>query len=422
MRIGYSHGPGLGRIREVALLEFIGAHIYGLANLGVVGYVVVTLLWMHVTMMAITLYFHRDQAHRSIDLHPALRHFFRFWLWLNTGAPTKEWVAVHRKHHAFCEREGDPHSPTLFGLKTVVLEGAELYRAEAANENTLEKYGRGTPDDWLERNVYGRFTYSGIGGLVIFDLVMFGVPGIIVLACQLLTMPLLAAGVINGLCHAIGYRNFETHDASTNLWPVGLFVAGEELHNNHHAFPTSARFSVRPRELDMGWLHLKVLDKLGLVNIKRVATQPVLEEIENETPDLGALRAVMMNRMHVLRHYMHNVTLPVLRREVEHVGGNAGSVVQRVREWLSWQPEMLDTDTRERLDELAAEHPMFATALEYRNQLKRLWEGAYTSNEKLLADFREWCASAEASGIQALEDFVRYLKSFRSMPESAAAG
>ncbi len=401
-------------------MNFLSEHFYGLANLNVFGYVVVTLLWMHVTMMAITLYFHRDQAHRAIDLHPAIRHFFRFWLWLSTGAPTREWVAVHRKHHAFCEREGDPHSPVLFGLRTVVLEGAELYKAEAANAETLEKYGQGTPDDWLERNVYSRFTYSGIGLLVLLDLVVFGVPGIIMIAFQLGTMPLFAAGVINGLCHAKGYRNFETNDASTNLWPIGLFVAGEELHNNHHAFPTSARFSIRPRELDMGWLHIKVLDKLGLVKIRRVAAQPELAATAADTPDIGALRAVMVNRMHVLRHYTHNVTLPVLRRELEHVGENAGSIVQRVREWLTWHPEMLDSHSRERLAELAARHPAFATALEYRNELKRLWEGAHTSNERLLADFRAWCASAEASGIQSLQEFVGYLKSFRSVPEPAA--
>lgn len=401
-------------------MNFLSEHFYGLANLNVLGYVVVTLLWMHVTMMAITLYFHRDQAHRAIDLHPAIRHFFRFWLWLSTGAPTREWVAVHRKHHAFCEREGDPHSPVLFGLRTVVLEGAELYKAEAANAETLEKYGQGTPDDWLERNVYSRFTYSGIVLLVLLDLVVFGVPGIIMIAFQLGTMPLFAAGVINGLCHAKGYRNFETNDASTNLWPIGLFVAGEELHNNHHAFPTSARFSIRPRELDMGWLHIKVLDKLGLVKIRRVAAQPELAATAADTPDIGALRAVMVNRMHVLRHYTHNVTLPVLRRELEHVGENAGSIVQRVREWLTWHPEMLDSHSRERLAELAAQHPAFATALEYRNELKRLWEGAHTSNERLLADFRAWCASAEASGIQSLQEFVGYLKSFRSIPEPAA--
>ncbi len=402
-------------------MDFLSEHFYGLANLNVFGYVVVTALWMHVTMMAITLYFHRDQAHRSLDLHPALRHFFRFWLWLNTGAPTREWVAVHRKHHAFTEREGDPHSPALYGLKRVVLEGAELYRAEAVRPETLEKYGKGAPDDWLERNVYGRFTYSGIGLLVILDLLVLGVPGIIVLAFQLATMPALAAGVINGLCHAKGYRNFETNDASTNLWPIGLFVAGEELHNNHHAFPTSARFSMRPGELDMGWLHVKVLEKLGLARVRRIATPPVLDADDSQAPDLGALRAVMINRMHVLRHYTHNVTLPVLRRELEQVGENANSVVQRVRKWLSWQPEMLDTHSRERLAELEARHPTFATALEYRNELKRLWEGAYTSNEKLLADFRAWCASAEASGIQSLQEFVQYLRSFRPMPEPATA-
>ena len=220
------------------MLDFLDAHYFGLAGLGLWGYVLVTLLWVHVTLISITLYFHRDQAHRSVDLHPAVRHFFRFWLWLNTGAPTKEWVAVHRKHHAFCEQENDPHSPVIFGLKRVLLEGAELYIDEARKAETLEKYGKGTPDDWLERNVYSRFTYTGIALLVLLDLVLFGVPGIIMIAVQLAAMPALAAGVINGLCHAKGYRNFETNDASTNLWPIAIFVAGEELHNNHHAFPT----------------------------------------------------------------------------------------------------------------------------------------------------------------------------------------
>jgi len=398
------------------MLDFLNTHLYGLANLSASSYVLVTLLWMHVTMMAITLYFHRDQAHRSVDLHPAVRHFFRFWLWLNTGAPTKEWVAVHRKHHAHCEQEGDPHSPVIYGLKRVVLEGAELYINEARNAETLEKYGKGTPDDWLERNVYSRFSYTGIGVLVAFDIVMFGAPGIIMIACQLATMPALAAGIINGVCHAKGYRNFETDDASTNLWRIGLFVAGEELHNNHHAFPTSARFSVRPDELDMGWLHLKVLSWLGLADIKRVATHPELAT-EARAPDLDSLRAVIINRMHVLRHFTNNVTLPVLRRELEHLGGNANSVVKAARRLLAWQPDMLDESSQQRLTELVERHPALQTVLEYRNELKSLWDGAYRSNERLLADFREWCVKAEASGIHYLEDFVAYLKSYRAVPE-----
>jgi stearoyl-CoA desaturase (delta-9 desaturase) len=402
------------------MLEFLNTHLYGLASLSILGYVGVTLLWMHTTMMAITLYFHRDQAHRAVDLHPAVRHFCRFWLWLNTGAPTKQWVAVHRKHHAFCEQEGDPHSPVIFGLKRVVLEGAELYMQEARNPETLEKYGKGTPDDWLERNVYSRFDYTGIVLLVVFNIVMFGAPGIIMIALELATMPAFAAGIINGVCHAKGYRNFETNDASTNLWRIGLFVAGEELHNNHHAFPTSARFSMRADELDMGWLHLKVLAWLGLARIKRVAAlQPELVT-EARNPDLDSLRAVIIHRMHVLRHYTNNVTLPELRRELEHLGENANSVVAAARRLLAWEPHLLDAASRARLAELVDRHPGLKTALQYRNGLKNLWEGAHQSNERLLAEFCQWCAEAEASGIQCLEDFVAYLKSFRAIPEPAS--
>jgi stearoyl-CoA desaturase (delta-9 desaturase) len=400
------------------MLEFLNDHLYGLADLGFWGYVIVTLACAHTTMIAITLYFHREQAHRSVELHPAVRHFFRFWLWLNTGAPTKEWVAVHRKHHAHCEQEGDPHSPALFGLKKVVLEGAELYIDEARNPETLAKYGKGTPDDWLERNVYGKFTYSGIGVLVVADILLFGVPGIIMVAIQLVTMPLFAAGVINGVCHSKGYRNFETNDASTNLWPIGLFVAGEELHNNHHAFPTSAKFSMRPHEVDMGWLHLKALSWLGLARIKRVAPPPPVQA-ETESPGLDALRAIFVNRMHVLRHYKNSVTLPVLRGESERLGSNPRSIVRAARRLLTWQPHMLDEASRRDLSRLMEQHPTFQTVIEFRNELKSLWEGAHTSNEKLLADFRQWCARAEASGIHYLEDFVGYLKSLRAMPEAA---
>jgi stearoyl-CoA desaturase (delta-9 desaturase) len=400
------------------MLEFLREYMYGLADLSLLGYVVVTLLWIHITMISITIYFHREQAHRSVDLHPVVRHFFRFWLWLNTGAPTKEWVAVHRKHHALCEREGDPHSPVIFGLKRVVLEGAELYLAEARKRETQDKYGKGTPDDWLERNVYGRFTNTGIVLLVIFDIVMFGLPGIIMIGLQLATMPVAAAGVINGVCHAKGYRNFETNDASTNLWSKGLLLAGEELHNNHHAFPTSARFSMRPNEVDMGWLHLKVLSALGLAKIRRVAEEPSPQQAP-ATPDIDSLRAVLVNRMHVLRHYMNNVTLPVLSREAARAGENAGSVMQAARRWLTWQPHMLDESARRRMSELVDELPNFKMVLDYRNELKSLWEGAHTSNERLLADFREWCSRAEATGNQYLKDFVAYLKSLPSPPEPA---
>jgi stearoyl-CoA desaturase (delta-9 desaturase) len=404
-------------------VNFLYEHYTGLLDLSFWGYVGVTLLWLHATMMAVTLYYHRDQAHRSVDLHPVIRHICRFWLWLNTGSSTREWVAVHRKHHAYCEKDGDPHSPRLFGLKRVLLEGAELYQVAARDKETLEKYAKGTPNDWLENNLYHHPTrsYYGVALLVVANLVLFGVPGIIMIALELSNMPFMAAGIINGLCHAKGYRNFETDDAATNLWPLGLLVAGEELHNNHHAFPTSARFSMRPHEVDMGWLHLKVLEAVGLAKIRRVANPPELEATARSTPELDDLRAVIVHRMHVLRHYTQNVTMPVLRRELESIGENATVQLRKTRRQLSWQPEMLDEPARQRLAELAERHPRFQTVLQFRNELKHLWAGAHTSNDRLLAEFREWCTRAEQSGIQGLQEFVAYLKSFRAMREAAHA-
>lgn len=403
-------------------VEFLYNYRYGLLDLEWWQLVIIGLLWAHITLMAITLWFHRDQAHRSIDLHPALAHFFRLWLWMSTGAPTAEWVAVHRKHHALCEVEGDPHSPQIYGLKHVLLEGAELYKEEAHKKETVEKYGKGTPTDWLERKVYTGMPNLGITLLVVLDLVLFGAPGVILLATQLLTMPALAAGVINGLCHARGYRNFETNDASTNLWRIGLFVGGEELHNNHHAFPTSARFSMRPGEIDMGWLHIKFLSWFGLAKVRRIAEPPQLEADEKSTIDLDSLRAIFINRMYVLRHYLQEVTLPALEREAAQ--GNESqpnSVLSSAARLLRWQPHLLDEESRDRLGDLIEGHPGLQSVLEYRNELKSFWEGAHTSNERLLTDFRAWCARAEASGIQGMQDFVAYLRSFRAMPEPAAA-
>ena len=401
-------------------VQMVFDHFYGVLNLGFWGYVAAGIATLHITLIAITLFYHREQAHRSVDLHPALRHFFRFWLWLNTGAITKQWVAVHRKHHARCETEDDPHSPQIYGLGTVLLQGALLYRREANNPATLDKYGHGTPDDWLERNVYTRCPNAGIASLFFADVVLFGVPGVILYAIQMTTMPLLAAGVINGLSHAKGYRNFETLDASTNLWPFAVFVAGEELHNNHHAFPSSAKFSQRPWEIDMGWLHLKLFGMLGLARVRRVAPRPQLVEART-TPDHDALRAILINRMHVLRHYTHSVTLPVLRREVAPSADNAHGLMRRAKSWFSRHPSLLDQGSQERLMELMDKYPSLKTVVEFRNELRNLWEGAHTSNDRLLADLKGWCARAEESGIQALEEFADYLKSFRSVPQPAAS-
>ncbi len=395
-------------------MDLLFQYAYGILNLGFWGYVVAGFVMVQITMMAVTLYLHRDQAHRSLDLHPALRHFFRFWIWMTSGMLTREWVAVHRKHHAFCETEEDPHSPQIFGLKKVLLEGAELYRAEKDKPETLEKYGRGCPDDWLERNVYTRFPYGGIVLLVVLDLLLFGAPGIILIAVSLVSMPLFAAGVINGIGHHSGYRNFECDDAATNIVPWGVLLGGEELHNNHHAFPTSAKFSVRPWEFDIGWMYITIFRNLGLARVKKVAPRPLVAEPADNV-DIETLRAVIVNRMHVLRDYTRNVTLPVFRREKDD-----DPLWRRARRLLVRQPALLDEPARRRLQALLARNARLQTVYQFRERLRELWSGAANmSNDKLLAQLRDWCAEAEASGIKALQDFARKLRGYTIAPQPA---
>ena len=389
-------------------------YLYGLLNLSFWGYVLTAFIMVQITMMAVTLYLHRDQAHRAIDLHPALRHFFRFWIWCTSGMLTREWVAVHRKHHAFCETPDDPHSPKVYGLKKVLLEGAELYKEETRNKDTIEKFGRGAPDDWLERNIYLRFPNAGIITLVLADLILFGVPGIIMIAVQMAAMPVFAAGVINGLGHHTGYRNFECDDAATNIVPWGVLIGGEELHNNHHAFPTSAKFSVRKWEFDIGWLYIRLFSVLGLARVNRVAPHPVIDQAPHAEPDVDNLKAIIVNRMHVLRDYTKQVTLPVLKTEKARAKGNR--TLRKARVLLIRRPNLLDDKARERLSNLLADNNALKTVHEFRERLSEIWSGANVSNEKLLQQLREWCREAEASGIKVLEDFAERLRSYQLSP------
>lgn len=391
-------------------MQFLYDHMYGLIDLSFWGYVIISLVMLQVTVTGVTLYFHRDQAHRGVDLHPVLRHFFRFWLWMGTGMTTREWVAVHRKHHAKCETAEDPHSPVVFGLKKVLLEGAELYKEHAADPETLEKYSRGCPDDWLENRLYYRHSYLGILIFVIAMLLMFGVAGLIMIAVQMSSMPLLAAGVINGIGHHSGYRNFETEDAATNIVPWGIFLGGEELHNNHHAFPSSAKFSMRSWEFDIGWMWLTIFSSVGLARVKKIAPKLKFED-EREQIDLETVRAVIVNRMHILREYTRNVTLPVFRNELNRQG-----ITRRARRLLIRRPQLLDEASRQRLRALLANNPKLATVVEFRERLQALWEGRQVSNERLIAQLKEWCAQAEASGIKVLQDYARALKHYTVAP------
>lgn len=391
-------------------------YLYGALNLSAWGYVIVTLVMLQITMMAVTLYLHRDQAHRALDLHPVLRHFFRFWIWCTSGMLTREWVAVHRKHHAYCETKDDPHSPQIYGLKKVLLEGAELYRAEKNNRETVEKFGRGAPNDWLEKNVYLRIPFGGIILMVITDLILFGVPGIIIVAVQMSAMPLFAAGIINGLGHHSGYRNFECDDAATNLVPWAFLIGGEELHNNHHAFPTSAKFSVRSWEFDIGWLYITIFRGLGLAKVKKVAPRPVLQKKPDSRIDIENLRAIIINRMHVLHDYTRQVTMPVFRKEKEKALAAGNRALHRAKTLLVRRPMLLDEKARARLGEILEDHAALHTVHEFREKLSELWCGANVSNEKLLAQLKQWCREAEESGIKALEDFAERLRSYQLAP------
>jgi stearoyl-CoA desaturase (Delta-9 desaturase) len=380
---------------------------YGLIELPWWGYVLVTFVTIQTMFLGVTLYLHRDQSHGGLILHPALRHVFRFWLWFSSGAVTREWVAVHRKHHAHADREGDPHSPVVFGLRRVLFEGFELYRAAGRDPETLRNYGRGTPDDWLERHVYGRHTFIGIASFVLVHLVLFGVPGIIMIAVHLAAQPFFAGGVINGLGHAVGYRSFEMPSTATNLVPWALLLGGEELHNNHHAFPRSARFAVQRWELDIGWLWISLFRALGLAQVRWVAPRPHLERRRREL-DADTVQALFTNRLHVLRDYARRVVLPVCRelkrREPQ------GTVPAIAPQLLIRHPALLAEEARRRLCELLERYEVLRRVVEYREGLQQAWEEA--SAGRALVQLREWRRRAEESGIGALREFARALPAY----------
>ncbi len=373
--------------------------------------VIATLVLTHITIVSVTVFLHRAQAHRALDLHPAVSHFFRFWLWLTTGMVTREWVAVHRRHHAKCETPDDPHSPKVLGLRKVLAEGAELYKAAAADPETVARYSHGTPDDWIERNLYSRYTWHGLGLMLIVDLLLFGVYGITVWAVQMLWIPVFAAGVINGVGHYFGYRNFESPDAATNILPWGILIGGEELHNNHHAFPSSARLSSKPWELDVGWGYIRLLSWLGLARVRRIAPEPRVIP-DKQQVDLDTLRAVIVGRMHVFARYTREVLTPVSRVELCRSERHCRRLFRRTKRLLARDASRLDAAARGRLEQLLAQSQSLATVYQYRERLRELWERTTPSQDALLKSLQDWCQQAEATGIQALERFARNLRGY----------
>lgn len=387
----------------------------GLLDLPWWGLIIATLLLTHITIVSVTVFLHRAQAHRALELHPAVSHFFRFWLWLTTGMVTREWVAIHRKHHAKCETAADPHSPQIFGIGKVLREGAELYKYEAHNQETLERYGHGTPDDWLERHVY-RHSTLGPTLMALIDLALFGVLGLTVWAVQMMWIPIWAAGVINGIGHYWGYRNFETKDAATNIVPWGILIGGEELHNNHHAFPSSAKLSSdKWWELDIGWGYIRLLQVFRLARVKKIAPTPHLEP-GKQVIDLDTLRAVVLNRLYIMADFARTVALPVLREELQKADASRRTFLKRARSALIREEAVLKPQDKVRLENALELSQTLRTVYEYRAQLELLWSRTTASHDKLLAGLQDWCNQAEASGIQCLQDFSRSLRSYTLQP------
>jgi len=376
--------------------------------------VVVTLVLTHITIAAVTIFLHRAQAHRALELGPLPSHFFRFWLWLTTGMVTKEFVAIHRKHHAKCETEEDPHSPQTRGIKALLLTGVELYRAEAKVPETLSKYGHNTPDDWIERNLYTRFSWQGVGLMLIIDLVLFGAIGATIWAVQMLWIPVMATGIINGIGHWWGYRNFESPDASANVSPWGILIGGEELHNNHHTYATSAKFSVKPYEFDVGWLYIRILETLGMATVRKTPPQLRLGAIKPVADD-KTLEAVIANRYEVMAQYAKALRQAV-GAELERLkaqGGQGSALFAQMRlasRWLHRDADKIPQGIKPELEQALGQSPALAKFVTMREELRQLWTRTNVSAEQLVADLQAWCKRAEDSGIASLQDFSRNLR------------
>jgi fatty-acid desaturase/frataxin-like iron-binding protein CyaY len=390
----------------------------GLLDLSVWQLVAVTLAMTHVTIVSVTIYLHRYSAHRSLELNAGLKHFFRFWLWLTTAQNTREWTAIHRKHHAKCETVDDPHSPVIKGLSTVLRKGAELYRAEAENPDTLRIYGKNCPEDWIERNLYSRYPLLGIAIMGVLDLALFGVIGITVWAIQMMWIPFWAAGVVNGLGHAVGYRNFECRDAATNLVPWGIIIGGEELHNNHHTYPNSAKLSVKKWEFDMGWAWIKVFSFLRLAKVQRVA--PIAHRVEGKGHvDMDTAMAILNNRFQIMAQYRKLVIAPLVAQELAKADASVRHQFHRAKRLLSRETSLLDDKHHVRIQTMLEHSQALKVIYEKRLALQQIWLKTSTNGHDMLAAIKDWVHEAEASGIQSLREFADQLKTYSLRPSHA---
>jgi stearoyl-CoA desaturase (delta-9 desaturase) len=387
--------------------------IFGFLNLSFWGYIIAGVVLTQITIASVTIYLHRHQTHRALSLHPIISHFFRFWLWLTTGMVTSEWVAIHRKHHATTDVEGDPHSPVVMGIKKVFWQGAELYREASKNKAMVEKYGHGTPDDWIERHVYKRHSAKGILLMFLIDVFLFGAPGISIWAIQMMWIPVWAAGVVNGIGHFWGYRNFECQDAATNVIPWGFWIGGEELHNNHHTFASSAKFSVKWWEFDLGWFYIRCLSLLGLAKVKKLPPQLARQEGKLHV-DLDTVKAVIGNRFQVMSDYYKRVVRPMLRHVKENSveSSQDKKLFQRAGSLLRREEKLLSPRANTRLQALLERYEQLRVVYSYRQSLQNIWLKTASSQKELIDSLQQWCKQAEESGLDVLSQFALQLKGY----------
>jgi len=402
----------------IDIMPWIEPAFFGLLTPSLLTMVLVVFVTTQLTLMCVTVYLHRHSAHRSLELHPALKHMMRFWLWLTTGMNTKAWTAIHRKHHAFAETEEDPHSPVVHGLQKVLWQGAELYRASATDE-VLNKFGAGTPDDWIERNVYTPYSVVGILSLLGLEVLLFGIPGIAVWAVQMAWIPFFAAGVVNGIGHWFGYRNFEVKDKSNNLVPLGIFICGEELHNNHHTYPNSAKLSVKPWEFDLGWAWIRLFQAFGLA--RPLSTGPVVDRVPGkEGIDRETVLAAMNDRFRVMSEFGRRVILPAVREESRKADRFTRKQLKRAYKLLTRvEPPGVNIETQEaHKAQLLRNVPALDKLSGYSDELRRLLASGKGSLEDVRMRLADWVKRAEGSGVKTLQEFAKEIRQL-TLPRAA---
>lgn len=385
--------------------------LYGLLNLSLWGYIFAGCILTQITIAAVTLYLHRCQTHRAIYLHSSISHFFRFWLWLTTGMKTADWVAIHRKHHAHTDMQGDPHSPVVLGIKKVFWEGAELYREACKDQQMIEKYSHGTPKDWIEKNIYSKYSTTGVMLMLFLDLLFFGLPGLSIWAIQMIWIPVFAAGVVNGVGHYWGYRNFECKDAATNFFPWGFWIGGEELHNNHHSFASSAKFSIKWWEFDLGWMYIRILSFFKLAKVKKLPPK-LVSRAGRFAVDIETVKAVISNRLQVMRNYYKIVLKPVLKEQKNQQSSRRKKIFSRAAMLLRKEDTLLNFRSRQRLQSLLDYCEPLKILYAYKHSLQNIWLKTAANQKELIEALQEWCRQAEASGIEVLIQFSNQIKAY----------